>query len=86
MRVIWRDSSVPKEYKPLKYRGYMIHGTPKGWTTDFPGDDNIYFNHFCAQNAIDAALGGTGIRGRGHDKRLAYGITIIGKTDSGSRA
>jgi len=79
MRIVWQDSLVPREYKPIKYRGVIIKGTPKGWIVELPNDDNLYKSHYCAQNAIDAALGGTAIRGRGTEKRLSYGIQIIGK-------
>lgn len=76
MRVTWRDSSKPKEYKPIKYRGFMIWGTPSGWETTVPGDDNIYHSHYCATNAIDAYFGDFGTRGT--EKRKACGIQIIG--------
>ena len=78
MRVIWKDTK-PKEYKPIKYRKYMIYGSPEGWTTNIPGDDNLYAAHYCAQNAIDKYLGGTGVRGQACKKRQSYGIQIIGK-------
>ena len=71
MRVVWKDSK-PQNYKSVKYRGYMIDGSPEGWTTNRPGDTNLY-----ALNAIDAALGGTGQMGSA--KRQKYGIKIIGK-------
>lgn len=76
MRVIWKDSK-PKNYKPVKYRDYMIYGSPEGWTTTIPGDHNIYATHYDALNAIDAALGGTGQMGSA--KRQKYGIKIVGK-------
>ena len=76
MRVIWKDTK-PKEYKPIKYRKHMIYGSPEGWTTSLPGDDNLYAAHYCAQNAIDKALGDYGQRGT--EKRKSYGIQIIGK-------
>ena len=79
MRVVWRDSLVPKEYKPIKYRGYMIWGTPEGWEITVPGDDNIYKAHYCAQNAIDQYFGDYGQRGT--EKRRSYGIQIIGKRE-----
>lgn len=72
----WKDSDKPKEYKPIKYRGFMIWGTPKGWEITVPGDDNIYRNNFCAMNAIDAHFGDFGTRGT--EKRKRYGIQIIG--------
>lgn len=76
MRVVWKDSK-PKVYKPIKYRKYMICGSPCGWTTNFPGDDFLYKNHYSAQNAIDRALGDEGQRGS--EKRKSYGIQIVGK-------
>ena len=78
MRVVWKDSK-PKLYKPVKYRNHTIYGSPKGWTTTIPGDDNIYSSHYCALNAIDAALGGAGQKGGA--KRKSYGIQIIGKKE-----
>ena len=76
MRVIWKDSK-PKNYKPVKYRKHMIYGSPEGWWTTIPGDDNLYATHYDAHNAIDAALGGSGQMGSA--KRQKYGITIVGK-------
>lgn len=76
MRIVWKDSH-PKSYKPVKYRKHMIYGSPKGWTTDLPGDDNLYRNHYSALNAIDKALGGYGQMGTA--KRKSYGIQIVGK-------
>lgn len=78
MRIVWKDSNS-RNYKPIKYRNHMVYGSPKGWTTDIEGDDNIYSSHYCALNAIDAALGGEGIRGKGTKKRQSYGIQIVGK-------
>ena len=76
IRVVWKDST-PKQHKPVKYRKYMIQGYNGGWTTNIPGDDNIYKTHYCALNAIDKALGGYGQMGCA--KRKNYGIKIIGK-------
>ena len=76
MRIVWKDSK-PRSYKPVKYRGQMIYGSPKGWETDIEGDDNLYKSHYCALNAIDKALGGYGQMGTA--KRKAYGIVIVGK-------
>ena len=28
MRIIWKDSTIPKEYEPIKYRKIHIFGTP----------------------------------------------------------
>lgn len=76
MRVTWKDSNKPDEYKPIRYRGFMIWGTPEGWEITVPGDNNLYRNNFCAMNAIDAHFGDFGTRGT--KKRKAYGIQIIG--------
>ena len=82
MRIIWKDSKQPKKYNPIKYRKHTVCGSPYGWVTDLPGDNNLYKSHYCALNAIDAALGGTGIRGSGAEKRRALGIQIIGKKEA----
>ena len=79
MRMIWKDSNKPKEYKPIKYRGYMIYGTPRGWTITLRGDYNIYANHYCAKNAIDLAI--DGCLSKGTKKRLSYGVQIIGREE-----
>lgn len=76
MRVVWKDSK-PKNYKPVKYRDHMIYGSPAGWTTTIPGDNNLYQNHYSALNAIDKALGGYSQMGSA--KRKAYGIQIVGE-------
>jgi len=78
MRVVWKDSK-PNNYKPVKYRDHMIYGSPEGWATTIPGDDNLYASHYCALNAIDKALGGFGQMGSA--KRKDYGIKIVGKVD-----
>ena len=80
MRVIWKDSK-PEEYKPVKYRKHMIYGSPEGWYTTIPGDNNLYASNFCAMNAIDQAFGDFGQKGT--EKRINYGIKIVGqKNDS----
>lgn len=76
MRIVWKDSK-PRTYKPVKYRDCEICGSPKGWTTNLPGDDNLYATHYDALNAVDKALGGYGQKGSA--KRKNYGIQIIGK-------
>lgn len=81
MRIVWKDSK-PRTYKPVKYRDFMIYGTPKGWSTNIPDDDNLYKTHYCALNAIDKHLGGYGQMGTA--KRKKYGIQIIGKKDGES--
>ena len=76
MRIVWKDSK-PKTYKPVKYRGYMIKGSPKGWETNIPEDNNLYRTHYCALNAIDKHLGSHGQKGTA--KRKSYGIDVVGK-------
>ena len=75
MRIVWKDSK-PKTYKPVRYRKYTVEGSPQGWTTNIPGDNNIYSSHYCALNAIDKYLGGFGQMGTA--KRKSYGIKIVG--------
>lgn len=75
MRIVWKDSK-PKTYKPVRYRKYTVYGSPEGWTTNIPEDNNIYSTHYCALNAIDKYLGGSGQMGSA--KRKAYGIKIVG--------
>ena len=82
MRIVWKDSKQPKKHNPIKYRSQFVCGSPHGWTTDLPGDNNLYKSHYCALNAIDAALGGAGIRGQAAEKRRAYGIQIIGQKET----
>lgn len=77
MRVVWKDSFLA-ETKPIKYRGHFARRYKGGWIIDIPGDNNIYKNNYCAQNAIDKALGGTGVRGQAGEKRKAHGIQIVG--------
>ena len=79
MRLVWKDSNVPEEYKPMRYRKFMIWGTPAGWEITVPGDHNIYRTHYSAQNAIDQYYGDLGQHGT--EKRRKYGIEIIGKRD-----
>ena len=80
MRIVWKDSK-PKGYKPVRYRKHTLYGSPEGWTTSLPGDNNLYATHYDALNAIDNALGGTGIRGSA--KRMKNGINIIGQKNMG---
>ena len=77
MRIVWKDSSKPKEYEPIKYRGIYIFGSPNGWEVNIKGDNNLYKNHYCAKNAIDAYFGEEGMHGDA--KRKGYGMQIIGK-------
>ena len=81
IRVVWKDSNAQTEFKPVKYRKFIVTGSALGWTTNIPNDKNIYKNNFCAQNAIDAYYGDYGQRGT--EKRKAYGIQIIGTIDKG---
>lgn len=82
MRVVWKDSNA-KGHKPVKYRGYFAEGFNSGWVINIPGDDNIYRTHYCALNAIDKYLGGSGQMGGA--KRSSYGIQIIGKLEDKMR-
>lgn len=82
MRVVWKDSNA-KGHKPVKYRGYFAEGFNGGWAINIPGDDNIYRTHYCALNAIDKYLGGSGQMGGA--KRSSYGIQIIGKLEGKAR-
>lgn len=82
MRIVWKDSSLPKEYKPIRYRKHTIQGSPNGWMTDIPGDDKLYKNHYSALNAVDDFYGDLGQHGT--EKRKRYGIQIIGKRNGES--
>ena len=82
MRVVWKDSNA-KGHKPVKYRGYFAEGFNGGWIINISGDDNIYRTHYCALNAIDKYLGGSGQMGGA--KRSSYGIQIIGKLEDKMR-
>lgn len=74
MRVVWKDSAAPT-YKPLKYRGYVITGSKDGWTTGYPGDDNIYKGLDDAKAALNKY---TGLTAR--NKSLQFQkIRIVGK-------
>lgn len=82
MRVVWKDSKAHRPTQPIKYRGHYVTAyNGRGWVIDIDGDTNIYRTHYCAENAIDAAMGGTGIRGNGTAKRQAYGIQVVGVRD-----
>lgn len=78
MRIVWKDSN-PRTYKPIKYRGQTVTGSPAGWSISIEGDNNLYKSHYCALNAIDKALGGHSQKGKATDKRRAYGIQIVGE-------
>lgn len=78
MRIVWKDSK-PKNFKPIRYRNHIISGSSKGWSTNLPNDRNLYKTHYCALNAIDKALGGTGNKGKAKRKRTD--IEIIGQKD-----
>lgn len=83
MRIIWKDSNLPKEYEPIQYRGVYLFGTPDGWEVDIKGNDNLYRNHYCAKNAIDEYYGDLGEHGDA--KRKRYGIQINGQKESKKR-
>lgn len=87
IRVVWKDSAALVDMgKVSKYRGIHYRYTSAGgWVIDYANDRNIYKNNYCAQNAIDKHLGGYSRRGKPTEKRLAYGIQIIGQLpDSGT--
>ena len=79
---MWKDSNQQKEYQQIRYRKHVLCGSPRGWMTDIPGDDNLYKNHYSAQNAVDDFYGDLGQRGT--EKRKRYGIQIIGKRNGES--
>lgn len=79
LRIVWKDSN-PRNFKPMKYRGHFAYGSTSGWTTDIPGDNNIYKSHYCALNAIDKELGGAGQKGSA--KRQKCGIVVVGKKET----
>lgn len=56
MRIVWKDTAL-SQFKPLKYRGYTITGSPHGWDTGYPGDDNLYKSLEDAKLAINVHLG-----------------------------
>ena len=76
----WKDSFA-SEVKPIKYRNHTLKGYGGGWITDLPGDLNIYKNFYCAENAIDKALGTSSRKVNRNIKREKYGIQIIGKQE-----
>ena len=82
MRIVWKDSGQPSKYQPVKYRKHFVCGTPNGWITDIPGDENLYKNHYCAKNAVDAFYGD--LDQCSDKKRKRYGIQIIGKRNGES--
>lgn len=76
MRIIWKDSNT-KEYRPVKYRGYIIERFNNGWTISYPGDNNIYKSTVSAMNALDQYLG---IKdNKPIPKRHSLGVNIIEK-------
>lgn len=82
MRVRWKDSACITSKKTIKYRKHYITAYNNdgiaGWIIDLPDDHNIYKSHYCAENAIDLALGGYGVKGKPTKKRLKFGIEIVG--------
>lgn len=78
MRVVWRDTKHHRNVDKM-YRGYKIIGTPYGWETDIPGDDNYYLANVDALNAIDKYLGGTSQKGEANRRRGTDDIRILGK-------
>lgn len=80
MRIVWKDTYKANGYKPFKYRGVVINGHPYGWTTEMPGDKNIYQTRDDAFNAVDKVLGGIGQRGTSTTRKTGL-IRIIGSTE-----
>ena len=78
MRITWKDSLAVTE-KSFKYRKHLISPYKDGWIVDLPDDNNIYANQYCVKNAVDLALGGNESRKSISEKRIRYGIQIIGK-------
>lgn len=56
MRVVWRDTATT-HFKPLKYRGYVITGSEHGWSSGYPGDDNLYKGLDDAKAALNKFTG-----------------------------
>lgn len=80
MRIVWKDSSPKtKPWVTLQYRGFTVSQYGKGWITNVPGDDDIYFPRDCALNAIDDMLGGK--TRKANPKRHDLGIKVIGRKD-----
>lgn len=79
MRVIWKDS---RTYKTYRYRDYIISKCQRGWVTDVPGDNNIYYSAEMAHNAVDQMLGGR--TRKANPGRHALGIKIVGRKDEES--
>lgn len=81
MRVVWKDSSSCKEYKPTIYRKRVISwyesGRIRGWIIDIENDHNVYNSVISAMNAIDKVLGG--MPRRTCVNRQAKGIIIVGR-------
>lgn len=77
MRIVWKDSPNGHFNKPIKYRGFIVTGYKNAWITNIPNDKNVYKNHYCAENAIEAYLGIQGLS----PKRARYGIQIIGQIE-----
>jgi hypothetical protein len=77
MRIVWKDTYKANGYKPFKYRGVWVNGYPNGWTTDMPGDNNLYLTRDDAFNAIDKAIGGSGHKGTSSTRKTGL-IRIVG--------
>ena len=74
MRIVWKDSAKPI-FKSLKYRGCVITGSEDGWSTGYPGDNNLYKALDDAKAAINKYKGITV-----KNKALQYhAIRIVGK-------
>ena len=75
IRITWRDTAIPPEYKPFPYAGYTVTGNEDGWSTGMPGDNNLYQTRWDAINAIKKYLG----REETSTYKRAYQIRIVGK-------
>lgn len=74
MRVVWKDSATPR-FKPLRYRGYVITGSEDGWSTGYPGDNNLYQALDDAKTALNKFTGN-----EAKDRTLHnHPIRIVGK-------
>ena len=75
MRIVWKDTQHKR--KTYIYRGYTIEKIPKGWITNIPGDEYIYYSAEHAHNAADNILGGK--TRKANPGRHKKGIKIIGR-------
>ena len=80
MRVVWKDSKLyergKRQQDTNRYKTYHIYKELGGWTTNIPGDDNVYARYDHACNTINDFLGHKRV-GRGRFE--GYQIKVIGK-------